>query len=167
MVITLLRLWRHLWTALFPVRAAMSPAVRAAITQEIAVAEGRHAGEIRFAIEQALSVSKLFRGVTARQRALAMFAQLGVWDTENNNGVLIYVLLADHCVELVADRGIAARVPEAEWRLLCGEVEALFRREDYLDASQAAVRGVARCLAQHFPAAGPDRDELPNQPILL
>ena len=164
---TLLRLLRHLWTAIWPVRAAMTPAVRAAIEAEIAATESRHAGEIRFAIEQALGLPQLCRGVTARQRALQLFAGLGVWDTEQNNGVLIYVLLADHCVELVADRGIAARVPIEEWRQLCGEVEARYRSADYIGGSQVAVRGVARCLARHFPHAGADRDELPNQPVLL
>lgn len=161
------RLLRHLWASLWPVRAAMAPAVRAAIEAEIRLTESRHAGEVRFAIEQALSLPQLCRGMTARQRALQLFAGLGVWDTEQNNGVLIYVLLADHCVELVADRGIAARIPAEEWQLLCGEVEALYRQADFIGGSRAAVRGVARCLARHFPHAAADGDELPNQPVLL
>ena len=90
-----------------------------------------------------------------------------MWDTEANNGVLIYVLMADRALEVVADRGIAALIPAAEWQSLCDEVQEYFRRGDYETGAVTAVRGVAARLARHFPAAGPHRNELPNQPILL
>jgi hypothetical protein len=161
------RLLRHAWAGLGGARHAFSVGVRTTIEREITAAEAGHAGEIRFAIEPALGFALLWQGITPRQRALAAFASLGVWDTVANNGVLIYVLLADRAVEVVADRGIAARVADAEWAGLCRDVEAHFRRGDFDAGSQLAVRGVARLLAQHFPAVGAHPNELPNQAILL
>jgi hypothetical protein len=161
------RFLRHWWTGLRGAGRAFTADVRATIEREITAAEAQHAGEIRFAIEPALHLPLLWHGVSPRQRALAAFSSLGVWDTSANNGVLIYVLLADRAVEVVADRGIAARVSEAEWSSLCREIETHFRRADFDAGSQFAVRGVARLLALHFPPVGPHRNELPNQAILL
>jgi uncharacterized membrane protein len=158
---------RHLVASFRPARSHFNSAVRAAIEQEITRAESMHSGEICFVVESALGPAMLWRGVSGRQRALQIFAQHGVWDTRANNGVLIYVLLADHGVELVADRGLAVHVPEPEWRALCAEVEALYRNGDYQGGSITAIRGVARWLTVHFPPDGADRNELPNQPILL
>jgi uncharacterized membrane protein len=158
---------RHLVASFRPARSHFNTAVRTVIEQEITRAERTHSGEICFAVESALGPAMLWRGVSSRQRALQVFAQQGVWDTRANNGVLIYVLLADQAVELVADRGIAIHVPEPAWRALCAQVEALYRNGDYQDGSIAAIRGAARWLTLHFPPDGADRNELPNQPILL
>jgi uncharacterized membrane protein len=144
-----------------------TPAVCAAIEGAIAEAERRLTGEIRFVAEAASDFIALRSGVTARQRALALFASLGVWDTEANTGTLIYVSLADRCVEIVADRGIAARVTESEWQEICRAVETHYRARDYAAGSLLAIREVAGKLAQHFGAASAHGNELPNQPILL
>lgn len=161
------RMLRHLCSTASATRAAFTPTVLAEIEAAIAAAEVQHAGEIRFAIETALPLRALGHGVTARQRAVALFAQLHVWDTHANNGVLIYVLRADRAVEIIADRGISARVSQAEWDGVCREVEAHYRAGRFADGSSAAIAGVARLLGRHFPAAGPHQNELPNQPILL
>jgi len=166
-VTRVMRYLRHWYYGLRGARAAFPVAVRASIEREIGESERQHRGEIRFAIEAALPMATLVRGASARQCALAAFASLGVWDTEANNGVLIYVLLADRSVELVADRGIASRIADDEWRSLCAEVEACFRDGDFEKGSLLAVRGVAQRLAQHFPAAASRTNELPNQPVLL
>lgn len=162
-----IRTIRHWYHGLRGARAAFPAAVRASIEREIGESERQHRGEICFAIEAALPMGSLARGVSARQSALAAFATLGVWDTEANNGVLIYVLLADHSVELVADRGIASRIADSEWQALCAEVETCFRRGEFEKGSLLGVRGVAQRLAQHFPAAASRANELPNQPVLL
>lgn len=161
------RAWRHAVAALQPTGRRLGGEALDRIEAEIVRAEASHAGEIRIAIETALSAPQLWQGLTPRARALEVFAALGVWDTAANNGVLIYMLLADRSVEIVADRAIAALVPEAEWRALCGAVEQRCRAGELGEAGCEAVRGVAAVLGRHFPASGADRDELPNQPVLL
>jgi uncharacterized membrane protein len=163
----LTRIARHLNTSVWRTRALFTPAVLAQIEEAIGTAEAQHAGEIRFVIETALPLHLIWHGMSPRARALQLFAHLHVWDTQANNGVLIYVLRADRAVEIIADRGINARVSAQEWQLVCREVEAHYRAGRYLEGSRAAVAGVARLLAQHFPAGRASGNELPNQPILL
>jgi uncharacterized membrane protein len=158
---------RHAWYGVVGARHAFTPRVRAAIEAAIAESERQVAGEICFVIEAAGEFAALRAGLSPRQRALAHFARLGVWDTAANNGTLIYVSLADRCVEIIADRGIAARVSESEWQDICRTVEGHFRAGDYTAGSLAAIRAVAARLAQHFGAASPHGNELPNQPVLL
>jgi len=141
--------------------------VLARIEQALRRIEGQHAGELRFAIETAFDLPELWYGLTPRQRALQVFGQLGVWDTEGNNGVLIYVLMADHDVEIIADREIAARVSQAEWDAVCRDMEDHFRAGRFAQGSEAGIAAVGRLLAKHFPGHGGDRDEQPNQPVLL
>jgi uncharacterized membrane protein len=161
------RLLRHSFATRWGTRRRFSEPALAAIEAAIRDVEARHAGEIRFAVETAYDLPDLWFGVGARQRALEVFGQLGVWDTEGNNGVLIYVLMADHDVEIVADRAIAARVTQAEWDAICREVEDHYRAGRFTEGSVAAVQAVGRLLARHFPAQGGDRNEQPNQPVLL
>jgi uncharacterized membrane protein len=167
MVMNFKRLLRHLVASHRRTRRHFSPAVQAEIEATIREMESRHAGEIRFAVETALHWPQLWRGLTPRQRALELFAQLHVWDTQANNGVLVYVAMADRAVEIIADRGISARVPAAAWESVCREVEQRYRDGRFSEGSCAAIAAVGRILGQHFPAAGADADELPNQPILL
>ncbi len=164
----LARLLRHLFSSRLRTRQVFSAVVLAEIERACAEAEQRHAGEIRFAIETALPMPAIWHGVTPRERALQVFAQLHVWDTTHNNGVLIYVLRADRAVEIIADRGISVRVNRSEWEGICRDVEALYRAGRYAEGSRAAVAGVGRLLARHFPP-GPAgaANELPNQPVLL
>jgi uncharacterized membrane protein len=161
------RALRHLTSSPRGTRASFTPAVLAEIEAAITAAEAQHAGEVRFAIETALPWASLWHDVSPRARAIELFAQLGIWDTQSNNGVLIYVLRADRAVEIIADRGINERVSLAEWESVCREVETQYRAGHYVEGSRAAVAGVARLLAQHFPAARTSGNELPNQPILL
>lgn len=162
-----LRALRHLFTTRWSVARRFPPAVLGEVEAAIREVEAQHAGEIRFAVEAALDLPAVLAGVPARTAALEAFARLGVWDTEQNNGVLIYVLLADRDVEILADRGIAARVPHEEWERVCRDMEAHYRAGRMGEGSIAGVRAVGRLLGRHFPGRRPDADELPNQPVLL
>jgi uncharacterized membrane protein len=162
------RVIRHLFATHWGTHRRFTPAVLAAIEASVSQVETQHAGEIRFVIETALHPALLWHDLAPRQRALQLFSQLRVWDTAQNNGVLIYVLLADRDVEILADRGLAARVPQAEWDEVCREMERHFRSGDFGRASVAGVQHVGRLLARHFPSAGgAGANELPNQPVLL
>ena len=167
MVKLLQRLWRHWRAQLRPARRLLPTAALAQIEAEIRAAEATHAGEIRIVVETSLSFPQLCQGLRARERALQLFATFHVWDTVHNNGVLIYVLLADQAVEIVADRAIAAHIPTAEWAAVCVDVTERFRQGDAAAACCVAVRSVALRMARFFPAAGGDGNELPNQPVLL
>jgi len=139
-----------------------------AIQKAIAMGEARHQGQVCFAIEGALAFGELLRGRSARERAHEVFSHLRVWDTEHNSGVLIYILVADHAIEIVADRGIAARVPESEWLAVCAQLRERFVAGDFEAGAIAAVDSVSAILARHFPADGkPVANELPDRPVRL
>jgi uncharacterized membrane protein len=163
----LTRLWRHLTTWPLHTRRRFPVATLTAIEKAIAAVESRHAGEIRFAVETSLDLRSLRAGLEPRTRALEVFGLLRVWDTERNNGVLIYMLMADRDVEIVADRGIAARVPSERWEAVCRAMEAHFREERWREGSLVGIEGIAALLSEHFPNEGGDRDEQPNRPVLL
>ncbi|MDD4933609.1 MAG: TPM domain-containing protein, partial [Methylacidiphilaceae bacterium] len=119
--------------------------------------ERGYEGEVCFVVEPALDWWRLLRGMTPRERAWELFAQLNLWDTEKNSGVLLYVLLADRSIELVADRAIQRLVGDSGWEAICSGMEAEFRRERFLEGSLEAIRAVAGQLRRHFPAeAGKD-----------
>jgi uncharacterized membrane protein len=145
----------------FPARAMQ--AIEAAIRE----AETLHHGEIRFAVEAGLDIGSLLRGQSVREHAIQVFADLRVWDTARNNGVLIYVLLVDHDVEIVADRGIDARVGTQGWQEICSQMEALFRDNRFEEGIIAGVKAVSRYLVQHYPARDADGNELPDAPMVL
>ena len=161
------RVLRHLFATRWGTRRRFTKAVLARIERALAQVESRHAGELRFAIETAFDLPDLWYGITPRQRALQVYGHLGVWDTEGNNGVLIYVLMADRDVEIVADRAIAARVPQTEWDAVCREMEGHFRAGRFAEGSEAGIVGIGRLLAGHFPGGTGDRNEQPNRPVLL
>jgi uncharacterized membrane protein len=163
----LARVFRHLFTARWRVRQYFNERALAEIETAIQEIESRHSGEIRFVVETALDGDELWRGLEPRARAMEVFGHLGVWDTANNNGVLIYVLFADRDVEIVADRGIAARVPQDEWDEVCREIESHYRTGRFAQGSVAAVHAVGRLLEKHFPGQGADPDELPNRPVIM
>jgi uncharacterized membrane protein len=119
----------------------------------VAASERQHSGEIRVCVEAGLPLSYLWRRATARQRAITMFGKLRVWDTEHNNGVLIYLLLAEHAIEIVADRGLARRVPQAEWSALVAGMREAFRAGRFEPGLMQAVEGVEALLVRHFPLA--------------
>lgn len=157
----------HLLTTRYSLRRRFPPATLAAIEAAIAAAEREHAGEIRFAIETCLDLRRLWGRWAARTRAGEVFAQLRVWDTAGRNGVLIYLLLADRDIEIVADRGYADRVTPAEWQAVCAAMEAEFRAGRFEAGAVAGVRAVAALAARHFPPLPGDRNELPDPPELI
>ena len=161
------RIARHLMASQWMVRRAFPRDTLVAIDKAIKASESLHRGEIRFAVEGALQIEPLFRGQTARERAIGVFSQLQIWDTEHNNGVLIYLLLADRDVEIVADRGIDAKVGPREWERICRKMEAAFRQADFEGGVVGGIQEVTRHLAEHFPPIGDDRNELPDKPVVL
>ena len=161
------RFLRHLFFTRWTTRRYFTPQVLAGIEAAIRETETLHGGEIRFVVETALDLAELAHDLAPRRRALQVFGQLGVWDTEHNNGVLIYLLLADRMVEIVADRGIAARIAQSEWEGVCREMELQFRQRRFAEGSVAGIRGVGRLLSRHFPARRAPANELPDQPVLL
>jgi uncharacterized membrane protein len=167
MVMDLARLLRHLATSSRAVRRRFPDTAMHAIEVAIAEGERRHESEIRFAVEGALHPRAILRGVTPRDRAVDVFSELRVWDTERNTGVLIYLLLADRDVEIVADRGVAARVAPAEWEAICRQMEAHLRDARCADGALTGIRAVSDLLARHFPASGPSRGEQPDRPVVL
>ena len=163
------RIATHLLVTHRQVNRAFPPSTLAAIERAIKASEAAHAAEIRFVVEGALDSTSLCRGQSARERALEIFSQLRVWDTEHNNGVLIYLLLADRDVEIVADRGIHAKVGAPEWEKICRAMESEFKRALYERSVVGAIQAVTQHLARHFPGAvaGADRNELQNHPVVL
>ena len=156
---------RHLFTTGWGLRRAFDAATLQAIELAIADTERAHGGEIRFAVEASRGAIDVMRGVTPRQHALHVFARLGMWDTEANNGVLIYVSWADRDVEIVADRGFNGRVTGQEWAQVCHHMEQAFARGAARQAAVEGIQAVGALIARHFPAV--DRNELPNRPVLL
>lgn len=139
------RVLRHLLTTHWSALRRFPPAVITSIEEAVSEAEAAHAGQIRFVVESALDLPHLWHGVSARQRALQVFAQLGIWDTAANNGVLMYLLLADRVVEIVADRGIATQVAQSEWESICRQMEVDFRAGQFLEGSTQASAAWAHC----------------------
>jgi uncharacterized membrane protein len=167
-----MRALTHLFATRAGTRRRFPDEVLASIESAIGSIEARTSAEIRFVIETALDLSELFAGTAPRVRATQVFSHLQVWDTERRNGVLIYVLVADHDVEIVADRGAAAVIPPERWEAACKLMEEHFRAGRFSEGALAGVNAVGALLESHFPfesheARSRDRDELPNQPTLL
>src|SRR3954471_24904465 len=161
------RIGRHLLEHNWRLRRIFPPSVLSAIEQAIKAGEASHSGQVRFAVEGALDGKPLFRNQSARARALDVFSQLRVWDTAHNNGVLIYLLLADRDVEIIADRGIDAKVGAAGWEKICVEMETQFRAGNFEGGVIKGIDAVSRELATHFPAQGPGPNELPDAPVVM
>jgi uncharacterized membrane protein len=159
------RTLRHLLASRVATRRGFSAAVLQSIEAATAAAESRSSGEIRFVVETAFDLPELWAGLTPRERALRTFSDLQLWDTELRNGVLIYVLMADRDVEIVADRGAARFISREDWEGVCRIMEQHFRERRFGEGARAGVEAVGRLLERHFP--GDKRDELPNQPALL
>ncbi|MDP2370882.1 TPM domain-containing protein [Rhodoferax sp.] len=169
---TVRRLWRHRWLDEHDTRRAIDPALVERLTRRVRASELRHSGEVRLYIEASLPTSYLLRTGSmheiVRQRALAMFSKLRVWDTEDNNGVLIYLLLAEHAIELVADRGLNRHVSPEQWHAMVQRMGAAFVAGDFETGLTQALEEVSTLLVQHF-AAAPDEphgNQLPDAPVL-
>jgi uncharacterized membrane protein len=162
------RLIKHLLIMPWQIRKVFTAAVCTTIEQAIIESELHHRGEVRFVVEGSLDMPLLLRSVTARQRAITLFGHLGVWDTQENTGVLVYVLFAEKRLEIVADRGIAARVNQSEWNSISAEMSQAFCTGQFQNGAVAGLQRITALLAAHFPL---DRDgnpdELPNRVIVL
>jgi hypothetical protein len=161
------RIGRHLLEHPWRLRRIFPPAALARIQQAITSGEAAHAGQLRFVVEGALDGAPLFRNQPARERALDIFSQLRIWDTADNNGVLIYLLLADRDVEIVADRGIDAKVGPEGWEKICRAMETDFRAGNFEAGVIKGIEAVSREMAAHFPRRGAGPNELPDAPVVM
>ena len=162
-----LRLLRHLMSPQWRVRRLFPSTTLVRIEQAIAQSEKRHCGQIRFAVEHALDTAALLHGVSARQRALDVFSAMKIWDTEHNNGVLIYLLLADKDVEIIADRGIHGPVGGEGWETICRDMESAFLEGSFEQGVLSGIARVSRLLESHFPSDPPGANELSDRPVVL
>ena len=138
------------------------------IQSEIKRSEKLHRGEIRFAVEASINPMLVLKKVTARQRAIQIFSLLNIWDTEENTGVLIYLLLADHDIEIIADRGINKKVPQKEWDDICHEMEIQFKQKNFEQGVISGIQKITYLLAKNFPHNGNnDYNELPDSPVIV
>ena len=167
MMVTMTRLLRHLFAA--DARSRFTAKDMDRIAAAISEGERRHHGEVCFAVESTLPLRQILRGVQTRARAEAAFGNLRVWDTAANNGVLVYLLLADQRIEIVADRGLHGVVSDAQWRGVCQLLEERLRSGEHADAVVAAIHAISDLLTAHFPQApdSVDVDELPDHPVFL
>jgi uncharacterized membrane protein len=165
------RLFKHRLLDERDAERALGAGGKARIEARVSASEARHTGQIRVCIEAGLPISYLRRGATARERAVAMFGKLKVWDTEHNNGVLVYVLLAEHAIEIVADRGIDRHVDAAAWDAIALQMKEPFRGGDFAAGLDRAIDAVDALLVRHFPRTSGDAsteypNELPDAPVL-
>jgi uncharacterized membrane protein len=161
------RILKHLFAPHWIMYRAFPRAALKRIETAIRESEKSHAGELRFAVEAGLHLVPLLRGVTPRQRARQVFAELNVWDTEHNSGVLVYVQLMDRRIEILADRGISAKVEQAAWDAVCRRMEVAFQARRFEQGVLEGIREVTALLGRHFPARGVNPNELPDQPVVL
>lgn len=167
MVIDMLkRFFVHLFMSPLRLKSYVSTSSMQAITSAVAAAEKGRDGQIRVVIEPALHPRQILQNISSRERALDLFSQLRVWDTERNNGVLIYLCLADRQVEIVADRGFNHLVGPAEWELLCQKMEAEFRLGNFEAGTLAGIQAVGQILELHFGTTA-CANELPDSPVVL
>lgn len=162
------RILRHLLTGHLATRRLFPVSSLTAIERAIKESEISHGGEVCFAVEAALNMQPLLRSQSARERAVEVFSLLRVWDTEHNNGVLIYLLLADRDVEIIADRGINAKVGSEEWERICGEMEDAFHQGQFESGVIAGIRAIGSHLQRHSQTEGEGgENELPDKPVIL
>jgi len=161
------RIGKHLLEHRWRVRRDFPQRVLDAIERAIKAGEATHSGQIRFVVEGALDGAPLFHDQPARERALDVFSHLRIWDTHHNNGVLIYLLLADRDVEIVADRGIDLKVGRAGWEAICRAMELDFRSGRFEQGVIKGIEAVSRELATYFPPVPGGPNELPDKPVVI
>ncbi len=162
-----IRFFAHLVSNPWQVQRYFSQRALHNIEKAISASERLHAGEIRFVVEAGLHPYEIVFNKTPKKRAIELFGRLNIWDTEHNNGVLIYLLLADRDVEIVADRGIHQHVHHDGWEKICHDMEALFRKGEFEAGVLQGVEEISAALQQHFPQNGASRNELSNKPLIL
>jgi len=161
------RIVKHLVEHHWRARAVFTSKVLANIEAATRAGEATHSGQVRFVVEGALDGAPLFHNQPARERALDIFSHLRIWDTEHNNGVLIYLLLADRIVEIVADRGIDAKVGDACWERICRDMETAFKAGKFEAGVIGGIEAVSRELAKYYPPGAAHSNELPDQPVVM
>jgi uncharacterized membrane protein len=161
------RIGKHLLAHHWRAKRLFPREVLALIEAAIKASETAHSGQVRFVVEGALDGRPLFRNQSARERALDVFSHLRIWDTAHNNGVLIYLLLADRKVEIVADRGIDAKVGPQGWQAICKTMETDFRGGNFSGGVIRGIQAVSRELTKHFPRHGKGPNELPDTPVVM
>ena len=161
------RIIKHVFTPQWVVTHMFPAAAMKAIENAIRESERSHDGELRFAVEGGLKLWLLLHERTPRARAIEIFSQLRVWDTENNSGVLIYVQAVDRHIEIIADRGINAKVEQRQWEAIAGRMQTEFRAQRYEAGVIEGMREITALLARHFPPTGANADELPDAPVVL
>lgn len=161
------RFIRHVWMSPLVLKRQFPSDTLAAIGRAVTEGEKSHRGQVRFVLEAELTTGQLWTGVSARQRAIDVFSLLRVWDTEENNGVLVYLLLADRKVEIVADRGIHRHAGDERWRAICREIEHHYRKGDFLTGSVTGIQKISAELAFYFPAKGEHANEQSDAPVVL
>ncbi|MDD5274357.1 MAG: TPM domain-containing protein [Methylovulum sp.] len=166
-MVNIKRWFRHAFMPPWRWRVLFSKKVLGDIEKAVQRSEYQHGGELRFAVENALALGQVWRGISARQRAIEVFSNLRVWDTEENSGVLIYLLLADREVHIVADRGITKHVPQLEWDAIAKAMQKEFQRGDFLSGSRQGIERITMLLAAHFPPGADNPNELSNKPIIV
>ena len=164
----LARILKHRWVDERDVRRALPPQALQRIHDRVTASERRHSGEIRVCVEAGLPLSYLWKRLRARDRAITLFGKLRVWDTARNNGVLIYLLLAERSIEVVADRGLNEQVAPAQWEAVVASMRQAFRDGRFEEGLNAAVDAVDGLLARHFPlrAGEANPNELPDRPLV-
>ena len=168
MLAKLKRLFKHRWLDESDTHRAIPREMVERLTRRVAASEQRHSGEIRIYVEAGLPTSYVLRGAGARERALTLFGKLRVWDTEHNNGVLVYLLLAERAIEIVADRGLNRQVDASQWTAIATSMGTAFKAGRFEDGLTQALEEVSALLVQHFPLAAGEvnPNELPDEPIL-
>src|SRR4249920_1104151 len=163
----LLRILKHRAWDDTDTRRAIGPEVVQRMQQRVQASERHHSGEIRVCVEASLPLSYLWRALSARERAVTLFGKLRVWDTEHNNGVLIYLLLAERAIEIVADRGLSSRVDAGEWRRIVERMGSDFHENRFEQGLTQALEEASALLVAHFPLAQGEANpnELPDQPV--
>jgi uncharacterized membrane protein len=164
------RILKHLFVWPPSFSAMFSPAMLKAVQDTIKASEATHRAELRFVAEESLPMSYLWHDATPRARAINLFSKLRVWDTEQNNGVLIYALFAEHKIELVADRAAARAIPQEQWDAWVRALQSAFRAADRSTATCSVIHEIGTVLAKHFPLGAEgdvNGDELPNDPVVL
>lgn len=163
------RLLIHRWRDGGDVAALLPAEALARLIARVAASEQQHSGQLRICIEAGLPWSYIRRDASARERALTLFGKLRVWDTEQNNGVLIYLLVAEHAIELLADRGLNARIIPEEWATITADLGQTLTGQSFEAGLNQAIDALTGLLASHFPRSGdqPARNELPDAPVIL
>jgi uncharacterized membrane protein len=163
----IIRFIKHTFSNPWQVKSRFSPEALRNIEKAISTSEKQHAGEIRFVVEAGLHPYEILCKKTPKKRAIELFGRLNIWDTEYNNGVLIYLLLADRDVEIVADRGIDKHVGNDGWEAICRDMEALFRKAEFEAGVLQGIAEISAELEKYFPQNGASKNEVSNKPIVM